>query len=680
MNVTPMKAVIAAVLLSGLTGCEDADQKANTLFVEAAQTITAAQSNTDMVQQYEQLTTAKKTVTEIVTTYPGSSAAVRISANEKIGPYSLAELNTTLASLESRPEFCLLALTRSCLAEMVLGSLETLVKLPPTAQPDKAVVGLALGGFPFANIVARDRVAALLASTPEGHKAYAELNTISFGFPPVTPMLLGMIGAANGEKAILDAITQLNNTPGFKDAAANNLSRTVYTFLNPRRHESAKLLRTAANAIFTPMPEDTARAIAKDICDLKYEEKENAIISSDCTPHELAEGNTTTFHYLHPDMLEQIYAAATDDKKQKIANDIFDSAPRTLQKRLSWYERTSFTTDFSRLSDLYIETMRQGEQLPAALFERLSQSVENRIDSPALTEAGLTPKAILLLHANGVLLDRLPAIYQLLHTHPNHTEQLNNVLRVLAQLQPLTPGMDQIELFTHVGTISAQWPIDHKASKEVARLGSFHFYPKDADPRPAFDALYAGEPYASELTAENALRFKDHGHHDIVEAALAASKPVTDVQSLRYSFARAEVQSLVNAGDLPKALSVLEPLPFITRYYIMGHSLQDTSTLSQTARDAFRTALLSTYAYELSAFEIGWNKDLGVPTQIKVDAFCSDFKRMTDFIGESASAWFIKSFGDLTHDQRMQALHAMHSAQDPNWVLYASAIALTREL
>lgn len=668
-----------ALLLPLLAACDNPEQKANALFVEAAQALTDAQAAADPMQQYDQLTAAKKTVTEIVSGYPGSSAAVRISANERIGPYSLADLNAAIASLAQRPELCLRALTQACLADMVIGTLDKLLKHDPSKRPDPAVVQLALNGLPFANIVAPDRVQALFASMPDGIKTNSVLMAQSIAQELTTPLLLNMIATVKGEQAVADAITRLNTIPGYRDAAVQDLNRLSYAFLSSRTPESAKLLKAAAKALQDPLPDTAQQQILKEVCKLSTNAEENAIVIADCTASELIGGNTY-FGYIPADRREALYeAASTPEKKLAVANNIFNSLS-TLDERLAWFERTNYTASLDTLAHLYVDATREGHRARPTIIAKLEHAKDGTLDNAALTQAGLTPKNILLHHANGTLPAQLPAIYQAIQAQPRFSQQLYDSLTHLTRLQPITPGMDQMAFLTLLGQTLATWTENDSASKKIMQSTALHTYPKESDPRPVYDALYAGAPYHADLSYEVVRRFMAHGHTDIVEKAIAASNPIEHTHSLRFDLVRQEVYDLAEAGDISGAVAKLDALPFFTRYYIMGHGLQSGGTLlTQKARDALRTALLEKFPYDLTAFELGWRQNLGVPLQLKLDTITANYTKLTEFLKTSPADWLIQSFGTFTPAQRLQALKAMQQANEPLWPVYASAIVMVQD-
>jgi len=660
--------MLAACLLAA---CDNPEQKANALFVEAAQALTAAHATTDILQQYDQLTAARQTVTDIVTGHPGSSAAVRISANEKIGPYSLTELNAAIAALAQHPDLCLRTLTRDCLTDMVLANLDKLIKLE---RPDERVVQIGVGGAPFANIVAQEKVQALFANSPEGIKANSELMDHTFGYPPITPHLLRMIGSVKGEQGVTDAVATLNTLPGFQDIAVKRIDRLAYFFLNPRKPESAKLLRAAADAIMKPLPEQAAKALSEEICKLSTEEKNNTIIVADCTPAELAVADGY-FGSIPQDLQERIYEAAPSDKKQDIARSAY-SAAETLEDRLAWDARTKSPNEFDTLASLYFQSTREGHPARPDIIKKLEKAKDKDLGNPALTQAGLTPKNVLLLHANGTLSEQLPAIYQHIEAQKGFSFHLYKILGLLINLQPHTPGIDLATLHRVVGKAISRWPDDEDVHKNLLRRPLIYRYPADADPRPLYDILYAGERYARNLDFDALLRFKEHGHTDIVDAAVAASQSEEHTGSLRFALARKEVLDRAIAGDIPGALAKLEALPYITRYYIIGQSMQDNDFLPKAKRDALHTLFLEKYAYELTAFELGWKVDLRVPVQTKLDTITAHYGKIAEFIGESPADWLMQSFGTFTPAQRLQALNAMHQGNDRLWPVYASAIAI----
>ncbi len=676
LGTLPMRKARLAVVVAAVfvVACDNPEQKANALFVEAAQALTTAHATADILQQYDQLTAARQTVTGIVDGHPGSSAAVRISANEKIGPYSLAELNAAIAALAQRPELCLRTLTQGCLTDMVLTNLDTLLKLDRSQKPDESVLNIAIGGLPFANIVAHEKVQALFANSPAGIKGNTELMGYTFGYPPMTPHLLRMVGSVKGEQGVTDAVVALHALPGFQDMAVKEIDRLAYFFLNPREPDSARILRATADAIMKPLPEQAAQNLSNQICKLSIKEDENTIIVADCTPAEMAVADSY-FGYVSTELMEQIYEAAPPDKKQNIARSIYSGA-KALEDRITWNARTKSPDEFDTLVSFYVQATREGHRARPDIIKKLETAKEKDLGNLALTQAGLTPKNIVLLHINGTLTQQLPVIYQSIEAQPGFSYQLFRVLECLTDLQPHTPGMDLTTLQRVVGTAISRWPDNESAHKNVLRRKLLYRYPADADPRPVYDILYAGERYARDLGLDTLLRFKAHGHTDIFDAAVAASKPEDEVQSLRFKIARTDVLDSAKAGDIPAALAKLEALPFITRYYIIGHSMQDEELLPKATRDALLAPLLEKYAYELTSFELGWKVDLRVPVQTKLDTITAHYGKITEFIGESPADWLMQSFRTFTPAQRLQALTAMHKANDKLWPVYASAIAL----
>lgn len=663
--------------VSMLAACDSPDEKANTLFVEASQALSAAQGTSDPVVQFEQLTAAKQTVTNIVTEYPASNAAVRISADEKIGPYSLAELNSAIATLAQRPEFCLRQLTRACFTDMVLTNLDKLAKHDRAVKPEEAMIQIAFGGLPFANIVAPEKVNAIFAASPEGTQINSELMEQAFGFPPAIAQLLRMVGSAKGEQAVSDSVSALKAVPGFQDSMVKNIGRVAYTFLHPRDPNSAKLARAAAKATVDTLPKDKETDLNNQICSLSTEAPTNTIVLADCTPAEMATAGTY-FGHIPQDLFDKIYAAAPENKKGDLAGSIYAHVD-DLAQRIAWHDRSKYANDFETLTNFYIQATRENNPVRASLVAKIQNAVEKTLDAPALTQAGLTPKSILLHHANGTLTSQLPAIYRLIEAQPGYSYQLFRIMANLAQLQPHTPGMDQMTYFRVIGKSLPKWSKDSSASKDSLRVRALGQYPSNLDPRPAYDAVYGTEPYATGLGFDTLLRFKELGHTDIFDTALAASKPEDEVRSLRFQLARKDIVDHIKAGDVAAALTKLETLPFIARYYVIGHSMQDNDYLSKSERDTFLNALLPKYAYELTAFELGWNKSLSVPVNVKLDTISTHYQKITDFIGESPARWLVDSFGTLTPAQRLQAVQSMHSNNDKMWPLFASAIAIVSD-
>lgn len=636
-----------------------------------------AKAEADPLKQYDQLLAARQIVTRLVTEFPGSSAAVRISANDKIGPYTLADLNTLVTALAQRPELCLRALTRECLTDMVLSNLDMLLKTDRTAKPDPAVVKLAFVGLPFANLVAQDRVNALFEATLDSKGANAELMARSFGFPATTPILLRMIATVRGEDALTKAIASLTAIPGFRDAAIKEFNRFGFIFLNARTPQSAKLLTAAAHALQTPLPEALSAALEKQICSLGTDADKNAIVLTDCPLEALLKHNTS-FSWLPADAYDRLYEAATTPKqKEDIASSALNSSFGDLDHKLLWHGRTKTGTSLHSLANLYVEATKQGNRARNTLISEIEAATDDQQDNHRLTEAGVTWKNVLLLHANGSLAKQLPAIVENIEAQPQFSNQLHQILHTLVRLQPITPGIDQDAIFNLAGRIITAWPKDKDAYRNAIRAAAINPLSPDADPKPAYDVLFAGTPYHDGLGAETALSFKAHGHTNIFDKAIAASKPIEEVRSLRYGLMEKEIRDLAAAGDITTMLARIDALPEMTRYFVIGGLLlPDTRAVTQATRDAIRASLYEKYAFEIAAYENGWNKDLGLPVSTRLETISRDYAKIQKLTGQAPTSWLVNGFADLTPEQRLKALHTLHAANDEIWPIYASGIAM----
>ncbi|WP_072387129.1 hypothetical protein [Hyphomicrobium sp. CS1BSMeth3] len=112
-----------------LSACDDPERAANQKYVTAAERIAAAQNSADALERRKLLTDAEALVAVILKDYGGTAAAVRISANEKIGTLTRQELANALRDASGQPENCITEPTYACLK----AALDRYVAQAPTA-------------------------------------------------------------------------------------------------------------------------------------------------------------------------------------------------------------------------------------------------------------------------------------------------------------------------------------------------------------------------------------------------------------------------------------------------------------------------------------------------------------------------------------------------------------------
>lgn len=104
---------------AGLLGsCGDANEAANRAFVDLARETAQASVEPEDARKYDQLNDVQAKVAKLLASYPQSNVAVRIAADEKIGPLSPSTIQGELAELSAKPAICLLHLSSRCLAAL----------------------------------------------------------------------------------------------------------------------------------------------------------------------------------------------------------------------------------------------------------------------------------------------------------------------------------------------------------------------------------------------------------------------------------------------------------------------------------------------------------------------------------------------------------------------------------
>jgi hypothetical protein len=128
-----LRAFLLALLpVLALAACDDSESAANKTFVSAAERITAAGRATSPTERYKLLREADILIAGILKEHGGTAAAVRISANEKVGTLTRQELASALQEASAHPDVCLNTPTKDCVKAMLQGY----VRAAPTHVAD----------------------------------------------------------------------------------------------------------------------------------------------------------------------------------------------------------------------------------------------------------------------------------------------------------------------------------------------------------------------------------------------------------------------------------------------------------------------------------------------------------------------------------------------------------------
>lgn len=658
-----------------LTACENPEEAANSLFVEASQIVTRALAEPDILKQHDQLAAADAAITRITAEFPGSNAAVRIAANEKVGPYSHADIKSALKELEARPEFCLRFVTRACVTSILTASLDKAMKAP---QAESEAAHLAFLGWPYLTIVARAETEALV-QPPEQRDVFLGEMAIQ-SFRDTTPKLLLMIQQAKGVDAAVATVRALADSPSFKAALIARFSDIAEEFLRDPDADAPRALEAIARAIADPPPPSAIEEIEKRRCQFGYTDKRRDLVAQQCTPAQILANNPTYYGLPYESFVALYDAASTPKLKTQVAKDAYSTGHNSTDALITWYEAAGYRTS-KHLSSLYIRATADGHRARPKLIAELEQ-VPNPFPADPLTKAGLTDRNLALMHAQGTLVTQLPAIYQTIQAIPSYSDAVMRVLETLIALQPITPGFDLGQLIDIVSPIVESWPPDLSASRDAIRRSLLYAADTSTeDPKPLYDRYYRGKPYHTTLSAKQLLRFKANDHADIYDAAVAASKPIDHRNSIIFNLAYEDLLVAVANDDQAKVFAMLDAQPPIVRYLFIRYVLVKDDKIQKPVRvsEALRAAMIEKYPYDVAANEIGWNEDLGVPVAQKAETLLTHYKEVAEFTGTPPSRWLISSFGQLSPEVRRKAATVLHHQGDEHWVLYATAVALTED-
>lgn len=669
-------AYVPAFLLcaASLAGCDNPDQSANGLFVEASQAAAQAVAESDIVKKHDLLINADKAASRITTDYPGTNAAVRIASNEKLGPYTLPEIKDALRTIEASPELCLRAISTTCMASVVKGAIAYLSTLDRNSKPDPERIVLAISGWPFLAAVDPTAASSTMSAAPDRNAFINELTEAGFGFNGSTIRLITLVYEANGQDAAVRFANALSGTPAFKSQLEKNIPKIAREFMDAPSPEGIEAARAVIRAISDPLPQEVATDVDKTLCSFGYSDKQRMAVTATCSPDQMLLANTS-FHSLNGEAYEPLYAAAkTPEQKTNVARAAYDLAKGGIVQHLTWYEAAGYTNDVRQLVSMYIEATESGNPARPTLIRLLESAKEPNPEDP-LTRINISERTLALMHAQGSLAEQLPAIYQNLTANAAYTFPLERVINTLFSLQPITPGMDLTRFADVIGGIVHTWPEKYSANRGIF-IHRIHALAGNAvkDPKPIYDAFYKNVPYHQRLGAKELRIFKANGHQDIYDAAVKASKPINEMNSVLFYLLQEDVMDAVNAGDIATTTALLDKQDRMVRYFLVRNVLSTGHLgIGKPIPDAVRAALLDKYTYDAVANELGWREDLKVPYETKKSIIFEHFKDLSDF-KVNPEGWLLKSFGRFTPEDRLRALRLLREANKEAWPLYATAI------
>jgi hypothetical protein len=668
-------AFLAVCASFALSACDNPDQTANGLFVEASQAVAQAVIETDAITKHDLLVKADAAVTRVTTEFQGTNAAVRIAANEKLGPYTNTELKAALQQIKASPELCLRQISSSCMTEVVSSALRYVVTADRNTEADPVQIALAFTGWPYLVATAPATAETILQSSPERNELIAILAHGSLNLNAPLPTLIALIYEAKGETAAVAFVAKLAASPFYKPYLGAQAADIANALIKDPTPERAKAARTVVQAISNPLPNDILQKVDITLCGLGHTDAKRATVAATCSPQQILAINND-FYGLPPDAYIRLHeAASTAEKKLAVAKSAYNMPKADIVSWTTWYEAAGYNQDPDHLVRLYIQASQYGHPARQRFASQL-KAAQEAFPNDILTQNGISDRNLALIHAQGTLHEQLPAIYQHILNNRGFSLNLERILKTLLLLEPVTNDMDYPKLVSVIGDVVHSWPKKHGANRDYFNSVVHTRVSKDyPDPKPMLDRYYNGQPYHLNLSASELRTFKKNGHTAIYDAAIAASKPITEIHSTLFQVLQQEVFEAVKAGDISTVNATLDAQDRMVRYIFVRNILADGNLgAGFEIPEKVRTALIQKYTYDAVANELGWSRNLGVPFDLKKQTVFTNYTTLKEF-NVNPDRWLMSSFAALSHDDRVTALRLLRDNNEEKWPIYATAIA-----
>lgn len=677
MRTSPFFLLCCALLFAG--GCDNPDQHANGLFVTASNDATLAVAEPDVLKKHQLLSSAQKAVNEIVADYPSTNAAVRIAANEPIGPYTRAQLDDALAKLGGRPELCIPNLSRACLVQALAADVANFYANPPKEDPRPAAMRAATN-LSVLHLLDPARAASLTPTDPKLKGAQGYLLEQGYSSRDTFVPLFSALSATPKTDAAAEMAKAITGIPVATQPHLRLLTSAVYKYPpEPRTATTFKDVLRLATLIQSPLPADAVQSITLAFCNLPYFPKPDTVarILADCTPAQLALGNN--FPPLSNDQFEAIYAAADSaEKKKSIASSAYGKKGATVDDQLLWAERGGYNR-IDLLTSLYERAVREQHPSLSRVVALIEKTPQPDSTSPIAT-SGVTTKNLMLLHASGQLAGNLPAIFQVLRANPGYSDELAVALTGLLGLAHADASIPLEPIVDTLAATAKTWDSSKDSSREYVLSPLFRLIEKrDLDPKPLYDRYYGNEAYLGTLDYDTLVYFKKHGHPAPLDQLLANAPPIDAERSPLFFVLLDELKASASAGDGATIVSKVANLEPRTRSSVF-RSLFNTKfgTLNEGTARAL-PAVLAAYPAELVATEINWNEDYNIPDQAKAVICADHFAEISSRSERPPSGWLLLHAVQLPNDVRLKAIQALHAAGDTHWAVLAAVHVMLTE-
>lgn len=575
-----------------LAACGNPESSANQIYVDASQAASQASGERDPLRRYALLKKAADAVHRITAEYPSTGAALRVAANENIGPYARDALRHALADASAAPAVCSTHLNRQCFTDGIAASINYIATSAFSDTPEAhSTFKNAISGYPYAALWTPEVPSAAFASKPD------DLTALRFrAAADAFPHAVHSIYIAKGIDAAALALQTL--VAGDNELAQHILSGFSYglaaPFTKQRGPSTYRDLLRLASVLQAPLPATFPTELAARACSIPKNPQGAAWVAADCPPDEIITTNGSGYVQLPEETVQRLYDAATPENKTKLATSYVQETYKSPDRQLRWLNRAGKAADIDTLTSMYTSAIIDKRAPDPRITAALAKAPEPAPADP-LTKVGVTTRNIVLLHAQNALAAQMPAVLQNLRAIPGYSYKVDTILSTLVTLYARTPSLDAGPLIDAIADITATWGPQQSSTREgqLKRATWLLITPKGTDPLPFLQRLYGGQPTLSHLSYEILLLLKENGHANLYDQAMAL--PFSEFSAWDSVQARAlrhRVSKLRENSDQAGLLALLASLPQKDRYDAIGIAFYADNSAK---RNAMYEATLAKY-------------------------------------------------------------------------------------
>jgi hypothetical protein len=641
-------------LIPALCACDNPEGAANQLYVNASQAASLASTEQDPLRRYELLKDSADDVQRITTQYPSTAAALRVAANENIGPYTRDALRNALADASATPAVCAATLRRDCFLAAINASLRHLNGPLTGTEDDKRHFDIAIAGWPYAKLWEPEQLDAIFKGDP---KAVSDLGAQSAR--DALPAFLLNVHETKGIDAAAAALADMASNQAVGEQIKSNFGYHYTNRLARRNSVPYSDLIRLASVVESPLSDDVQRQIGTNVCTLSRNPTVDAAKIAQC-PADAVIAASLLFSSLTPDQAETLYAGANSENRKKLARNYFDATSTKPDLQVQWLERASYATDATKLCAVYRLRLRQRLDVKP-LAKLLDASPEAKAATP-LAQAGITDRNLCLLHASGEFAAQLPAVLQNLQAIPTFSQDVYDRFTTTVDLAgssslDLTPVIDAARAVTArwVGQDASKLYFNYAVSSAILRR-------KD-DPVPLLRRYFDGDAYLRNIGYTALLRIRDHGHTDIYDKAIALPAEKTGLPAQALTM---RMESMRDSGDTEGFLATLAKLDDEHRVGSLRGLFSTRGKINP--RGAVYDAVLERYPVQfLQAQHFSSIDDVGLTPEEQVRILIAH----PDLLGRTGAVgydWVIQGMRGLTEPEQRKAIQIIAASDPVEWI------------